>query len=66
MADPNIFPTIRVVTPRVLCECVGATVTRVVQLGRVTEPCLSTHIREPQVESPQLQLPLEPHRWDVV
>lgn len=47
MAEGNqeVFPKIRVVTPRVLCECIGAAVTRVVQLGRVTEPCLSEHNR---------------------
>lgn len=66
MADPNIFPTIRVVTPRVLCECIGATVRRVLDLGTVTEPCLSNHIREPQVESPQGTLEFTKERFDVV
>lgn len=52
----SIFPEIKAVTPRVLCECIGATVRRVLDLGTTTELCLSEHIREPKQENPQGQL----------
>lgn len=47
----SIFPELKVVTPKVLCECIGDAVMRVIHLGRVTEPCLSNHIQEPTDDS---------------
>lgn len=54
----SIFPEIRIVTPKVLCECIGATVRRVLDLGAITEPCLSPYPKHPErlVEDPQGQL----------
>lgn len=51
-AETQVFPVMHLF-PRL--EVLGARVTAIWNLGRVTEPCLSNHVnREP--EDPQLRL----------
>jgi len=66
----SIFPEVKAITPRVLCECVGGAVSRAVDLAAKLSPLpqttqleLSTHVREPQPQG-QLFVP-KPGSWDV-